>query len=110
MDPLRVKLWGPKHLGPSYICELSLHQKFQSPSITPSIKLFMALQNNNNNNNEKVTENSGNFVPPLLRKGDQSLTLHLRLRVSNDARANIWNLLSYQWGEKSMINSRWHLL
>ena len=38
MDPLRVKLWGPKHVGPSYICELSLHQKFQSPTITPSHK------------------------------------------------------------------------
>ena len=40
----------------------------------------MALQNkkqnnnnNNNNNNEKVTENSDNLVPSLLRKGDQSL-------------------------------------
>ena len=38
MDPLRVKWWGPKHLGPSYICELSLHPKFQSPTITPSHK------------------------------------------------------------------------
>ena len=38
MDPLRVKWWGPKHLEPSYICELSLHQKFQSPCITPSHK------------------------------------------------------------------------
>ena len=38
MDPLRVKLWGPKHLGPSYICELSLHQKFQGHTITPSHK------------------------------------------------------------------------
>ena len=36
MDPLRVKWLGPKHLGPSYICELSLHQKLQSPNITPS--------------------------------------------------------------------------
>ena len=34
-----------------------------------------------------------NFVPPLLRKGDQSLTLHLRLRVSADARANFHNQL-----------------
>ena len=32
------KWWGPKQLGPSYICELSLHPKFQSPSITPSHK------------------------------------------------------------------------
>ena len=32
------KFDGPKHLGPSYICELSLHKKFQSPSITPSHK------------------------------------------------------------------------
>ena len=26
-------------------------------------------------NKRKVTENSGNFVPPLLRKGDQSFSL-----------------------------------
>ena len=32
------KFDGPKHLGPFYICELSLHQKFQNPSITPSHK------------------------------------------------------------------------
>ena len=38
MDPLKVKCWDPKHLGPSYICELSLHPKFRSPSITPSHK------------------------------------------------------------------------
>ena len=38
--------------------------------------------------NEKVTENSGNLVTSLPRKGDQSLTLHLRLRVSADACAN----------------------
>jgi len=38
MDPLKVKWWGPKHLGPSYICELSLHPKFRIPSITPSYK------------------------------------------------------------------------
>ena len=38
MDPLRVKWWGPKHLGAYYICELSSHPKFQSPTITPSHK------------------------------------------------------------------------
>ena len=38
MDPLRVKWWGQKHLGPSYICELNLHPKFRSTSITPSHK------------------------------------------------------------------------
>ena len=36
MDPLRVKWWDPKHLEPSQICDLSLHPKFQSPTITPS--------------------------------------------------------------------------
>ena len=65
----------------------------------------MALQqnnNNNNNNNEKVTENSGNFVPPLLRKGDQSLTLH-RLRVSTDARANCFMLIKHPPGNESLV-------
>ena len=59
------------------------HAYIQSPSITPSIKLFMASnknKNNKNNNNEKVTENSGNFVPPLLRKGDRSFPCALRVR------------------------------
>ena len=86
MDPLRVKWWDPKHLGSSYFCELSLHTEFQSHSTSPSINLFMALQNNNNN--EKVTENSDNLVPSLLRKGDQSFSLLLRGRESADARAN----------------------
>ena len=38
----------------------------------------MALQQQqqNNNNNEKVTENSGNLVPSLPRKGDQSFPLN----------------------------------
>ena len=76
MDPL----WGPKHLRSSYFCELSLHTEFQSNSSSPSIKLFVNGNNNNNNNNKrKVNENSGNLVPSLLRKGDQSA----------DARANI---------------------
>ena len=47
MDPLRVKWWGPKHLGPSYICELSLHPKFRSPSITPSHKKAGAAERKN---------------------------------------------------------------
>ena len=34
-------------------------------------------------------ENNGKLGPPLLRKRDQSLTLHLRLRVSADARAKM---------------------
>ena len=38
MDPLTVKWRGPNHLKPYYFCELSLHPKFQSPSITPSYK------------------------------------------------------------------------
>ena len=38
MDPLRVKWWVPKHLRPTYICELSLHPKFQRLTITPSHK------------------------------------------------------------------------
>ena len=38
------------------------------------VKLFMALQQNRTTEqrNKKVTENSGSFVPPLLRKWDQS--------------------------------------
>ena len=36
LDP--IKLFYIAHLLPSYICELSLHQKFQSPTITPSHK------------------------------------------------------------------------
>ena len=52
-------------------------------------------QNNNRTtteqqqNNEKVTENSDNLVPSLLRKGDQSFSLSLRVRESADARANV---------------------
>ena len=33
MDPLRIKWWGPKHLGPSNICELSLPTKLQPPGM-----------------------------------------------------------------------------
>ena len=36
LHPLRVKLWGQKHIGSSYFCELSLHTEFQSPSTYPS--------------------------------------------------------------------------
>ena len=36
MDPLRSKWWGPKHIGSSYFCELSLHTEFQSPNTYPS--------------------------------------------------------------------------
>ena len=71
---------GPKHLRSFYFCELSLHTEFQSNSTSPSIRLFMALQQQQNNrteqNNEKVNENSGNLVPSLLRKGDQSFSLN----------------------------------
>ena len=69
MDPL----WGPKHLRSSYFCELSLHTEFQSNSTSPSIKLIL---HGNNNMKRKVTENSGNLVPSLLRKGDQSFSLN----------------------------------
>ena len=37
--PLRVKWWGPKHLRPSYLCELNLYQKFQSSSTAPFDKI-----------------------------------------------------------------------
>ena len=40
MDPLRVKWWGPKHLGPSYFCELSLPTKFQTSKTSPSFKFW----------------------------------------------------------------------
>ena len=33
MDPLRVKWWGPKQLGPSNICELNLPTKLQPPGM-----------------------------------------------------------------------------
>ena len=48
----------------------------------------MALQQQQNNN-ENVNENSGNLVPSLLRKGDQSFSLTLRVRESAGARANL---------------------
>ena len=88
MDTLRVKWWGQKHLGSSYFWELSLNTQFQSHSTFPFIKLFMALQQQNNrrDKNKKVTENSG-------RKGDQSLTLHLRIWVSADAHAKSFALV-----------------
>ena len=75
-----------KHLRSSYFCELSLHTEFQSNSTSPSIRLFMALQQQQQQQNEKVNENSGNLVPSLLRKGDQSFSLTLRVRESADAR------------------------
>ena len=53
MDILGVKWWGPKHLGPSYICELSLHPKFQSPSITPSHKKAGAAEEERKNKEEE---------------------------------------------------------
>ena len=84
MDPI----WGPKHLRSFYFCELSLHTEFQSNSTSPSIRLFEDGNNNNKNNKRKVNENSGNLVPSLLRKGDQSFSLTLRVRESADARAN----------------------
>ena len=92
MDPL----WGPKHLRSSYFCELSLHTKFQSNSTSHSIKLFVNgnKNNKNNKNKRKVNENSGNLVPSLLRKGDQSFSLTLRVRESADARANTKYLLN----------------
>ena len=40
MDPLRVKWWGPKHLGPSYFCELSFPTKFQTSKTSPSLKFW----------------------------------------------------------------------
>ena len=55
MDTLRVKWLGPKHLGPSYICELSLHPKFQSPSITPIHKKAGAAERKKKKKKEKKT-------------------------------------------------------
>ena len=77
----------------SFATQLSLHTEFQSHSTSPTIKLFMALNKNNKNNkdnkNKKVTENSGNFVSPLLRKGDQSFSLRAPCQGKRRARANI---------------------
>ena len=61
MDPLMVKLWGPKHLGPSYICELSLHQKFQSPTITPSHKKAGAAERRKKKERRKKEEKKQRF-------------------------------------------------
>ena len=68
MDPLGVKWWGPKHLGPSYICELSLHPKFRSPSITPSHKKAGAAERRTEKKEEqrrkkKNNDFNGHLVP-----------------------------------------------
>ena len=67
MDPLRVKRWDPKHLRPSYICELSLHPKFRSPSITPSHKKAGAERRRKKKNNDF----NGHLVPTDYVCGDK---------------------------------------
>ena len=69
MDPLGVKWWGPKHLGPSYICELSLHPKFHSHSITPSHKKAGEAERTKKKKKKKNDFN-GNLVPTDYIKGD----------------------------------------
>ena len=72
MDPLRVKWWGPKHLGPSYICELSLHPKFRSPSITPSHKKAGAAERKNREQRKKKNNDfNGHLVPTDYVCGDK---------------------------------------
>ena len=74
MDPLRVKWWGPKHLGPSYICELSLHPKFQSPSITPSHKKAGAERRRRRRRRRRKKKNNdfnGHLVPTDYVCGDK---------------------------------------
>ena len=64
IDPL----WGPKHLRSSYFCELSLHTEFQSNSTSPSIRLFMALQQNNNRT-RKSLKTVATYFPLCSAKG-----------------------------------------
>ena len=62
MDPLTVKWWGPKHLKPYYFCELSLHPKFQSPSITPSYKKAGAAEERRRRRKKKNEDFNGHLV------------------------------------------------
>ena len=119
IDPLRIKWWGPKHLceliiaswyaqnwslklekkslwGPkdlrsSNFCELSLHTEFQSHSTSPSIKLFMALQNRTEQN-KTTTRKSPKTMATSFRhcstKETKVFPCALRVRESADARAN----------------------
>ena len=81
MDPLRVKLWGPKHLGPSCICDLSLHPKFQSPTITPSHKKAGAAERRKKEEERRKKKNNdfnGHLVPDWLRQWGLSVSQRLR--------------------------------
>ena len=62
MDPLTVKWWGQKHLKPYYFCELSLHLKFQSPSITPFYKKAGAAERKKEERKKKNNDFNGHLV------------------------------------------------
>ena len=87
MDPLRVKWWGPKHLTSYYFCELSLHPKFQSPSITLSYKKA-GDSGERKIERKKNDDFNGHLVPDWLCQKGLSVSL-LRRRESADARAKI---------------------
>ena len=75
MDPRKVKWWGPKHLWPSYICDLSLHPKFQSPSIIPSHKKAGEAERKKEERKKerkkkKNDDYNGHLVPTDYVKGD----------------------------------------
>ena len=86
MDPLRVKWWGPKHLGPSYICELSLHPKFRSPSITPSYKKAGAEEQRTKKKNNDF---NGHLVPTDYVCGDKVFPSDYVCGKASNARAKI---------------------
>ena len=75
-----VKWWGPKHLGPSNICELSLHPKFQSPTITPSHKKAGDSKERRKKEERKKKKNNdfnGHLVPDWLRQWGLSVSQRL---------------------------------
>ena len=95
MDPLRVKWWGPKHLGPSYICELSLHPKFRSPSITPSHKKAGAAERtekeqrkNRERTEKKNNDFNGHLVPTDYVCGNKVFPSDYVCGKASNARAN----------------------
>ena len=66
MDPLRVKWWGTKHLGPSYICELSLHPKFGALALLLLIKKLGRQKERRKKKEERKKKNNdfnGHLVP-----------------------------------------------
>ena len=90
MDPLRVKRWDPKHLRPSYICELSLHPKFRSPSITPSHKKAGAAERKNRERTKKKNNDfNGHLVPTDYVCGDKVFPSDYVCGKASNARAKM---------------------